>query len=348
MPIQPDFVERAAIRTNLAPAVLLDFLGAQAFRAVCAAFELGVFEALARGSRSAREVAGHVHASERGVRLLLDALEAVGYVRSRDGRYAPTRITTRWGLDQSPTSLARGIPFFESMVFDRWRNLAESIRRGTPVVHGDEWLGDDPQRWSHYEDAMMIIARAVAPEIVSKATLPRTARRLLDIGGGHGLYAIEFCRRHENLSAAIFDLAPALESARRTIAGEDMAARVTTIEGDLRSGDWGSGYDLALLFNILHLFPAGENIDLLQRVSKALHHDGLVVILEPTPERAAGAAGRALARLQALNFYNDFGGESHTTEEIRRWLAAAGFARGERASLRSMPGFTLLTASKNA
>ena len=125
-----------------------------------------------------------------------------------------------------------------------------------------------------------------------------------------------------------------------------MAARVTTIEGDLRSGDWGSEYDVALLFNILHLFPADENIDLLQRVSKALHHGGLVVILEPTPERAAGAAGRALARLQALNFYNDFGGESHTTEEIRRWLAAAGFAHGQRTSLRSMPGFTLLTASK--
>lgn len=342
MPVQPDFVERAAFRLNLAPGVLLDFLGAQAFRTVCAAVELGVFEALAPVPRSASEVAERVSASEHGIGLLLDALEALGYVESRDGRFAATPATRKW-LTQS---FARAIPFFESMVFDRWGHLVESIRRGAPVASGFEWLEGHPERWASYEDAMLVIAQTAAPEIVSKTRLPRDARRLLDIGGGHGLYAIEFCRIHKDLSAAIFDLPPALEIASRTIAAEDMAGRVSTIEGDLQRDDFGSGYDVVLLFNILHCFRAEENADLLQRISRAMAPGGTVAVLEQTADRTGGAAGYALARLQALNFFNDLGTRTYASEEIRSWLTAAGFGGWKRRTLRRLPGFTLLTATK--
>ena len=343
MPIRPDFLEHAAIRMNLAPGVLLDFLGAQAFRAVCVAVELGVFDALAQGARSASDVAERVHASEHGVRLLLDALEALGYVERRDGRFAATPTTRKWLMNR----FERGIPFFESMVFDRWRHLAESIRRGAPVVTGDDWLGGHPERWRAYEDAMLVIARAAAPEIVSKTKLPRTAQRLLDVGGGHGQYAIEFCRRHDDLRATIFDLAPALESARQTIAAEGMAGRVSIVEGDLRHDDFGSGYDVVLVFNILHLFSAEANADLLRGISRAMNRGGTVAILEPTPDRTIGAAGFAMARLQALNFFNDLGSQTYSTNDICGWLTAADFARCKAASLRSMPGFALLTATNS-
>lgn len=342
MPVQPDFVERAAFRLNLAPGVLLDFLGAQAFRTVCAAVELGVFEALAPGPRSVSEVAERASASEHGIGLLLDALEALGYVESRDGRFAATPATRKW-LTQS---FARAIPFFESMVFDRWGHLVESIRRGAPVASGFDWLEGHPERWAAYEDAMLAIAQTAAPEIVSKTRLPRAARRLLDIGGGHGLYAIEFCRTYEDLSAVIFDLPPALEIARRTIAAENMATRVSIIEGDLRSDDFESNYDVVLLFNILHCFRAEENADLLQRISGAMTRGGTVAVLEQTADRTGGAAGCALTRLQALNFFNDLGTRTYASEEIRAGLAAAGFGGWKRIPLRRLPGFTLLTAIK--
>ena len=344
MPVRPDFVERAAFRLNLAPGVLLDFLGAQAFRTVCAAVELGVFEALAPAPRSVSEVAERVSARERGVSLLLDALEALGYVESRGGRFAATPTTRKWLMQ----SFARGIPFFESMVFDRWGHLAESIRRGAPVASGFEWLEGHPERWVAYEEAMLVIAQTAAPEIVSKTKLPRAARRLLDVGGGHGLYAIEFCRIHKDLSAAIFDLPPALEIARRTIAAENMAGRVSTIEGDLQRDDFGSDYDVVLLFNILHCFRAEENASLLQRISRAMTPGGTVAVLEQMADRAGGAAGCALTRLQALNFFNDLGTRTYASEEIRTWFAAAGLGGCKRRTLRRLPGFKLLTAFKGS
>src|SRR5690349_10606380 len=119
MPIIPGLVERVILSDlNLAPALMLDFLGAQAFRALGVAIRLGIFEALADGPMTSSEVARRTESSERGTQLLLDALESLGYVQKRDECYANTPMTSKWLLRASPNSMAEGIPFFESMVFD--------------------------------------------------------------------------------------------------------------------------------------------------------------------------------------------------------------------------------------
>jgi cyclopropane fatty-acyl-phospholipid synthase-like methyltransferase len=348
VPITPNAVERIAVQMNLVPGILLDLLGTQAFRAVCAAVELELFEAVATGPLEVTQVAQRVNASERGVRLLLEALEPLGYVSRHGDRFAATPMTEKWLLGRSPANLARAIPFFRSMVFDRWGNLAEAIRRGEPVVNGYTWLDQHPNQWAAYEEAMLAIARAAAPEIVSRTRLPPSARRLLDLGGGHGYYAVEFCRRHTNLLATIFDLRPALETARQTIAQERMEPRISTLEGDLQSDDLGGPYDVALVFNILHGFEAGRNADLLRRISRNINIGGMVVLLEQTGDRTGRGVGRALARLQALNFFNDLGTRTYTTDEIRGWLTAAGLSDCKRQRLRRLPGFTLLSASRKA
>lgn len=221
MPILPNFIERLVLLDfNQGPGLMLDFLGAQAFRVVGVGVRLGVFEALSGGPLAAAETARQVQASERGVTLLLDALEALGYVKQKDGRYVNTPMTIKWLLRNSPTNLAGGIPFFESMVFDRWGHLDESIRRGKPAMYGYEWLEQHPGGYRVYEEGMIAIARMAADEVMAKVTrsVPPTARQLLDVGGGHGLYSIKFCRRYPNLSATVFDLPQAVEVARETAA----------------------------------------------------------------------------------------------------------------------------------
>lgn len=242
MPIRPNIIERLVLlNLNQGPGLMLDFLGAQAFRAVCVAIKLGVFEALSGGPLTAAETARRIEADERGTTLLLDALQALGYVKKKNGQYANAPMTTKWLLRDSPTSLAGGIPFFESMVFDRWGHLDESIRLGKPAIYGSEWLDQRPDGWRVYQEGMIAVARMAADEVVVKVKLPSTARRLLDVGGGHGLYSIKFCRRYPGLSATVFDLPQALELARETIAAEGMGDRVTAQAGDFWINDFGAG-----------------------------------------------------------------------------------------------------------
>jgi len=327
---------------------MLDFLGAQAFRVLCVAVKLGVFEALGGGPLTAAEVAGRIGADGRGTALLLDTLEVLGYMRKARGRYANTPITAKWLLRSSPSSLAEGIPFFEDMVFDRWGHLDESIRRGRPAIYGYEWLEQHPGRWRSYQQGMIAVARAAADEIVAKVRLPSGARRLIDIGGGHGLYSIKFCHRYPGLSATVFDLPQALEVGRETIAAEGMGDRVSIREGDFWRDGLGAGYDVALLFNIIHAHSPDKNADLLCKVSGAVNPGGLVAVLDQLPGRVSGQAAKALARLQGLNYFNDLDARTYDFDQIAGWMAKAGIGRPRRILLRRMPGFGVVLGIRTA
>jgi SAM-dependent methyltransferase len=305
MPVIPNLIERLMLlRLNQGPGLMLDFLGAQAFRAVCVAVKLGAFETLSGDGLTAAEAARRIEADERGTTLLLEALEALGYVEKRHGRFVNTPMTVKWLLRESPTTLAGGIPFFESMVFDRWSHLDESIRLGKPAIPGSEWLDQHPGGYRIYEEGMMAGARMTADEIVARVKLPATARRLLDVGGGHGLYSVKFCQRYPDLSGTVFDLPQALEVARETIAVEKMGDRVTVREGDYWIDDIGTGFDVVLLFNVIHAHLPDRNVELLCKLWGALKDGGLIVVMEQFAGKVFGTTAKALARLQALNSFN--------------------------------------------
>jgi SAM-dependent methyltransferase len=343
MPIVPNLMERMTLlRLNLGPGPLLDFLGAQAFRAACAGQNLGIFAALEGPPLTAAEVATRVDADPRGTTILLEALVAVGYVHRQGERFTNSAMTTKW----MPV-LGEGMPFFQGLLQEEWSHLEESIRTGRPAVPGYEaWLGNDAQRWAVFQGGMLAVARMGADDIVAKVKLPRHARRLLDVGGGHGLYSVRFCRRHPGLTATVFDLPQGLESARRTIAAEQMGDRVGVQEGDFTRDELGGGYDVVLLFNILHSRQPSENVDLLRKVTRALVPGGIVVILGQLPDAASSAVSEAVSRLQALNMFNAEAAEAYPYEDIASWLATAGFAGVRRMRLLKSPGFALVLGTK--
>ena len=343
MPVVPNLMERMALlRLNLAPGVMLDFLGAQAFRAACAAHNLGVFAALVGPPLTTAEVAARVDADPRGMTILLEALAALGYVRRQGERFTNSAMTAKW-----MPLLGEGMPFFHDLLHEEWSHLEQSIRTGRPAMPGYEaWLGNDARRWKVFQDGMLAIARMGADDIVAKVKVPRNARRLLDVGGGHGLYSVRFCRRHPGLTATIFDLPQGLESARRTIATEQMGDRVGMQEGDFTRDELGTNYGVVLLFNILHSRQPDGNVELLRKVARALVPGGIVVIMGQLPDSASSAVGEAVSRLQALNMFNAEAAEAYPYEDIAGWLATAGLAGVRRLRLRKSPGFALVLGTK--
>jgi SAM-dependent methyltransferase len=340
MPILPSLLERLLVRCNLVPGPMLDFLGAEAFCALSAAQRLGVFDALRRAPRTAVEVARELGADARGTGQLLAALEATGYLEQRSGRFAPTRMTLRW-----VPALGEGVPFFE-MLLDRLRDLEGTVRRGAPPVDAREWLDRRPNGWRDFQAGMIAIARMAAGEVAAKVRLPSTARTLLDVGGGHGLYSVELCRRHPRLSATVFDLPQSLPSAREVIAAGGMTARIAVRPGDFWQDDLGGGHDVALVFNIVHGNVAARNVELLRKVAAALAPGGLVAILDQVADAVHGRTAAAAAALSGLALFELAGGQTYAYPEIAGWLRAAGFEHPRKRSLRTLPGSSLILATK--
>ena len=296
---------------------LADVWSAAAFRAVRAGYKLGIFDALREGPLTAAEIAGYVQCDERGVRLLLETLEIFGYVTRADNHYSNSEIAT---------DFAAPFDFWGTLVFELWSDLEQSIRNGTPPTDFYQWLEQHPHELRIFQGMLRGIAHAAAPEVVEKVKMPANARRLLDIGGSHAEFSSAFCRQYEQLTATVFDLPGALQSA----AAHD---RISLQPGNFLRDDFGTGYDIALLMSVVHGHLPDVNIDLLRRVAAALNPGGQVVILEQlaNPKKKTNTFNRIFS----LNLYHLQGGQTYSYEEIAQWLTAAGFKKPRRINLRS-------------
>jgi cyclopropane fatty-acyl-phospholipid synthase-like methyltransferase len=147
--------------------------------------------------------------------------------------------------------------------------------------------------------------------------------RLLDVGGGSGVYSIAFAQARSELEAEVIDLPYVVDIAQRHIDEAGLAERITTRIADLRIEEFGQDYDLILLSAICHMLSPQENEDLFKRCYRALAPEGRIVIrdfiLEPDKTAPRSAALFALHMLVATE-----GGSTYTEGEYRNWLQKAG------------------------
>ena len=348
MPILPNYLEMTILITlNRGPGPMMDLAGGLAFPALATAIKMGLFEAIDTGSLTADEAAQRISADPRATGLLLDVLEALRYVKKKDNHYVNTEMTIKWILASSPNSLACMISGMEGAL-ERWRYLGKTIQAGKPPMLAWEWMDQHPGSWRDYQAIMIGMAHSCMEEIVTRVKLPPSAKRLIDLGGGHGLYSIGFCRKYPNLSACVFDWPSAREIACENIQSESMVGRVVFQEGDLWSDDYGSGYDVALLFQIVHMYSPEKNIQLLTKVRNALTPNACVVINDQIAIAATGSLAKLIARLQSLELLNSVNGQTYPPGEIERWLVEAGFINPVSMLLRNTPGFGVVVGMKPA
>ena len=225
------------------------------------------------------------------------------------------------------------------LLFDFWSDLDKSIRQGAPqsdIYH--QWLNNQPGGWDAFQGFMETGYQSMSEEVIKKINLPGTAKRLLDVGGGHGLYSLAFCRAYPQLSATVFDLPGAVAVAQQEIDKQEMNGRVSIQAGDFWRDELGSGYDVILLFNLVHTHLPEANRQLLQKVTNALNSGGMVVILEQFAGKVPGSFGKIFAGVADINFFHMVGGKAYTDDELAELLLEAGFKSIQKTSLRSLPG----------
>ncbi len=347
MPILPNFIERQLLRLQPQLTPFLDLLGAGSFEAIRLASSLGIFEAVKSGAKSPSAIAKQINADARGVRILLDSLVPLGYLREKNGYYSATPISKSFFSG----STARMSDTFElySGLFDFIRqHQEEAVRNGRPQLNVFEWFDQNPMMWNLFHSFEMSIAKTIEKGVVSKVKFDSTVKRLLDVGGGHGLYSVMLCKRHPGLHATIFDSPKPLEQTKSIIESEQMTKQVSVHAGDFFEDDLGKGYDVALLFNVIHLFTAEKNLQLLKRVATTLNPGGRLIIFDQFLGGEFGRVLRTAHMFYGLLFLITTGGQVYTFDELTELLAASGFARPIKKPIRTAGSdlvFTTLAAS---
>jgi SAM-dependent methyltransferase len=336
-------LELAALAARLAPTPLLDTLIALLLaHSVLAATQLGVFETLASGPLTAEAVAERCGTEPRATEKLLGALAGAGYLRFRAGRFGLAPIARKWLLKDSPHSLydALLLQVLDARFVAR---TEEFVRTGEPAnLHGTLSL----EEWALYQRGMRSGANLVAGELARRIPVPKGARDLLDIGGGHGYYSVALCKRHADLHAVVLDLPEAVAAAAPLLAREGLGDRVRHQTGDALTADLGTdAYDVILIANLLHHFVAEQCTALVERAARALRPGGILVIGDMVRPRFPGAGGQ-LGALTDLYFALTSRAGTYALDEMAGWQRAAGLRPKRPIRLLTGPGAALLVGVK--
>jgi len=171
-------------------------------RAIMAGVSLGIFEALEEKPDSADGLARRLRLDPRGADILLVALHSMGYVEERSGTYRNASAVEKFLLADSSQTVRAYVGDFNRDMWDEFSRIEGAVRTGeTSGLH--ERPPDDPY-WERYMRGLFDLTR-LAGDDVARMIPARNPKRMLDLAGGHGGYAIAMCRRHADLTVTIAD-----------------------------------------------------------------------------------------------------------------------------------------------
>lgn len=248
----------------------------------------------------------------------------------------------KWLLAEYPSNLI-GKLRFQINEWNWMANLENFVRTGQPMeLH----KVINPKEWANYQEGMRDLSINTAKELAGKIKLPASATRMLDIGGSHGLYSIELCKKYPSLSSTVLELPGAVDSASAMAARYGMTERVQYKSGNALTDDLGENqFDLVMINNVVHHFTNQENVALAKKIARALKPGGVFGIGEFIRQHKPGDGG-AVASVSGLYFAMTSSSGTWSVKEINSWQKQAGLKIQKTTSLLSLPGWKMLIAIK--
>lgn len=287
--------------------------------ALQAGVRLGVFTVLHDGKMGLPEVAAAIESDMRGSEYLLNALAAMGLL-SKEGSYYANSPAALELLSARSQKYLGHIILHHHHILDGWSQLDKAVRRGTPVRMRS--YGEEAERES-FLMGMFNLAMGIAPRLASELDLSGR-KRLLDLGGGPGTYAIHFCRANPELSAVIYDRKTTEPFAGKTVRQFGLADRIEFAGGDFHEDPLPDGpFDAAWLSHILHSSGPEECREIIEKTVRVMQPGGMVMIHDFILDDSKD--GPVFAALFALNMLvNNPYGRSYSRQEIAGMMERAG------------------------
>ncbi len=306
--------------------------------------KLKIADQLTMEYKDVGSIARSANVSETGAELILDCLDALGYVQKKGDQYAFTKRGFKNLSPGSPKNF-RNFILFCDYLYKGYIHLDETVRLGkNPQSTMLEEMSD--HEWELFSRAMIDISRTNYKEVAGKVPVAKSALKMLDLGGSHGLYSIEICKRNPNLKATIMDLPPVKKYAEECIVQYNASSSVSFLASDFMNDELPENNDIILAFNIIHGLNPSENEALAQKVYNSLNIGGIYVILDQIKGIGGSSQlSKATTSYMALNLLHQAGGKTYSKIEVDAFTRKSGFKSAELKKLHA-PGFGIIVCSK--
>jgi SAM-dependent methyltransferase len=304
--------------------------GTELLAAAVAHFDL--FSKLHRRSLTSEEFGQVFGLAPRAAAVLTAALRAMRLLDTdADGRFVLTPVAAEHLVPGEPFYIGDYIGLGGSE--PGTLNMVERLRTNRPISSqpdegaaymykaGVESAMDAEASARRLTLALAGRARNVAPVLAQRYPL-EDAKCLLDVGGGTGIYAVEFLKANPNLRAVVWDRPAVLNVAKELAQGSGVEHRLELRPGDMFADPVPGGCDAVLLSNVLHDWDVPECDHIVSRCAGALPSGGRVLVHDVFLNDALD--GPLPVALYSAALFSITEGRAYSGAEYRGMLSRAG------------------------
>jgi SAM-dependent methyltransferase len=301
-----------------------------------AVVHFNVFGRLAAGPSTPEQLRGALGLAARPAVVLFTALRAFGLIaHDAQGRLVPTPLASEHLTPGAPLDVSGyiGLAGESPGVVELVERLRSNRPAGTNTPHqgaafifreGIESAMESAATARTLTLALAGRARNVAPVLAERYPLDGT-HRLLDVGGGTGIYSIAWLQRHPDLRATVWDRPEVLKVAAEMAASFGVADWLECLPGDMFR-DPVPAADVILLSNVLHDWDVPECRALIARCAQALPPGGRLLIHDVFLNDDHD--GPLPIALYSASLFRLTEGRAYSAAEFRAFLTEAGLVPG--------------------
>lgn len=303
---------------------------------------LDIFTKLAKeGPATADEMAKRCNADARGIEMIMMGCICLGFLRKEAGKFHNTPLADTFLVEGSQRNQRGIVSMFKDWVLP-WSRLEDAVRTGAPVVEKQHDHGEEATRI--YITGMLHRGIPQAQLLAEEVDLTGR-KKMLDVGGGPGIFSIIMCQKYQGLKADVLDLPQTLRVTRDIIKGWNAENLVSTVEGSYMDDGYGEGYDVVLTSSMIS--QEGPDIvkHILRESYKAMRSGGIVLIQEQFLDDEK--TGPMLPVQVGLNqLIHTPAGRAYSAGEVAEFAREIGFTDLSYRPLPEPSPFTLITGIK--
>lgn len=218
--------------------------------------------------------------NERNLSFVLNALASIGLLEKNNKAYRNTQQSNDFLNPKSSVYLGESILFREKMM--SLQNIEDRLINGPSknVLHNNKGV----EVYDFYEAARVSIPEMYTGRVqsliqaVTSLYRNKTPEKILDLGGGSGILAIELAITFSNCKSVVFEHPSVARLPHELVSERNLSGHVSVIEGDFNSDDIGKGYDLIIASGVLDF--AKDHLDsVMCKLYNALTSDGYLYVV---------------------------------------------------------------------
>jgi C-20 methyltransferase BchU len=257
------------------------FKGTVDFFVIKAAFDLGLFDALAHGVHSLDELATATQSVPARLEKFLITMEQIGLARNESGAWGLTDFAEQFFTNPDEHRNLTMVPFVDyiaSLVENYYVNMADVVRGKTDFTS----LVPHPPRTRDDSIFYETIHRSnlhFPIKLLRDYAQLHDVQHLIDVGGGIGDIAASLCERFPELQVTLLNLPSAIDLVQENVAARGFAERITPAVVDMYREPYPTG-DAVFFGRILYPMNPQFCTMLLKKAYDALEPGGRVLILD--------------------------------------------------------------------